>query len=937
MKIPVTCPACGSRFQVEERYAGRRGRCPKADCRAELQVPSLAGSFPTASHPDQPAGQASAPPIPPVPAAKAARRSSPPVAASLPELPSSPGRSRSSSSGAARRAGGLPSLGSRRQSKGTTKTNSSRSLAISGGIATLVMIVAGLSALQFRTGSGGAVGDSSSAAAASPAGSGANAVPVLAVSQATPVPEAVFAHRLQGVLTKSCGECHSGDAAEGGWNLAAYSDDQSVHKDRKRWERVLELISGGIMPPPEAPALESGDKQQLIAGLEYLLFEQPCQGPPDPGRVTIRRLNRVEYNNTIRDLIGLDLRPADQFPSDDVGYGFDNIGDVLSLPPLLMEKYLDAAELVSRKAILAIDRAHPAEMRFSWNNVAKSGAAHRMGDEDSESTILVSNGGITAAFDISVPGQYELVVNASANQAGDEPARLEFVVDGKNQHTVDVPNPIDQPQQYRMMAELSGGPHRFTPTFANDYWDGRDQNNIKDRNLAVHWFKVVGPLQVTADQYPPSHRQLVANTPAEGRTVADAARDNLRPFVRRAFRRAVSDSELDPYVRLVERAVQDGESFEFGMQIAVEAVLVSPPFLFRLETDERPDDPAFRRSVTDYELASRLSYFLWSSMPDDQLLDAAAAGRLNHDDELQAQVRRMLADPKSNALVENFAEQWLQLRILDDVTPDPEKFPGFTEQLRADLKQETRRFLQVLVREDRSVYDLLEGDYTFVNQRLAQHYGFPGQFNDEFQRVSLAGTGRTGVLTQGSVLTITSNPNRTSPVKRGKWIMEVVLNTPPPPPPPNVPELEQSKAAGSQKTLREQLEIHRENAACAACHRQMDQLGFGLENFDFVGRYREQDEGHPIDSSGNLPSGQSFTGAAGLAGVLSKDFRTKFVASMTERMLTYSLGRGLEFYDRCTVDRLTRQIEREGARFSTMVLAIVQSEPFRQRRGDGRL
>jgi hypothetical protein len=386
-------------------------------------------------------------------------------------------------------------------------------------------------------------------------------------------------------------------------------------------------------------------------------------------------------------------------------------------------------------------------------------------------------------------------------------------------------------------------------------------------------------------------------------------------------------------VRLVEKVVASGDSVAVGLQVAVAGVLVSPQFLFRLESDENPNDTNDRHLLTDHELATRLSYFLWSSMPDEELTAHADTGDLHTDAVIERQVRRMLVDPKSEALVDNFAEQWLHLRILNEITPDPKAFPEFNAELREDMKRETKRFFEHVMREDCSILDFLDGSYTYVNERLAKHYGLSGIRGEQFQQVDLAGKNRAGLLTQGSILTLTSNHDRTSPVKRGKWVMEVLLNQPPPPPPPNVPELSETAKAQPNTSLRQQLELHRQNASCASCHRVMDQLGFGIENFDAIGRWRDTEGGQPLDTRGDLPGGGSFAGPVELTGVL-RHKQCEFGECLAEKMLTYALGRGLEYYDRCTTVKILNSLKDRDFRFSALVTEIVKSEPFRMRRGE---
>ncbi len=746
-----------------------------------------------------------------------------------------------------------------------------------------------------------------------------------AIAKDTPAVVPTFATHGLPLAKKYCFDCHSGKEPDGGIAFDSAVDDRAVLKSRKLWERALDLVEQGVMPPEDGTPLSADDKAQLIAVLDKTLNFVDCSQGVDPGRVTIRRLNRNEYNNTVRDLLGVNFRPADDFPSDDVGYGFDNIGDVLSLPPLLMEKYLDAADSIARQSIIAIDPNSPKEQTVGARALTLSRAATRNRDVIS----INSEGQVSAKFEAALAGKYRLVVRAAQQRGGDEPAKMELRVDGEMVADFNVRNGQNRLENYEKELALSRGVHEIAAAFVNDFYD---EKNKQDRNLFVQQLQLEGPLEIDPAAFPESHRQLVEQRPSAEQTVNVAVRSNLRPFVKRAFRRPVAESELDGYVRLVESRLTDGDTFEMAMQQALTAVLVSPHFLFRIETDRNPDDPTDRHVLSDYELATRLSYFLWSSMPDEELFTLAEKNELHRDDVLETQVKRMLRDGKAQALVDNFAEQWLQLRVLDEITPDPEKYPQFTAELRNDMKEETKRLFAYVMHEDLSLLELLDAPYTFVNERLAKHYGLPEVDGTEFQKVSLEGTSRVGLLTQGSVMTMTSNPDRTSPVKRGKWVMEVVLNTPPPPPPPNVPELDAVKAPEGA-TLRQQLRLHRENASCASCHRIMDDLGFGLENFDAIGRYRDTDGAQPLDTSGELPGGMKFNGPKELAVVL-KQKELDFGRSVIEKMLTYALGRPVEYYDRCTQNTILDHAKANDFRFSALVTAITRSEPFRMRRGE---
>ncbi|MCA9019189.1 MAG: DUF1592 domain-containing protein, partial [Planctomycetaceae bacterium] len=452
----------------------------------------------------------------------------------------------------------------------------------------------------------------------------------------------------------------------------------------------------------------------------------------------------------------------------------------------------------------------------------------------------------------------------------------------------------------------------------------------RDRNLYVNEVAFKGPLGQLPSDLPASHHKIITCTPGSGRSVHYCAEKIIREFATQAFRRPVTREEVAPIVDLVEARVKSGRTFEQGIQVGVQAILVSPHFLFRIEGLQDPGSKTDSKTIAQYEIASRLSYFLWSSMPDQTLFDLAAQGRLHDRRTLQVQVKRMLEDPRSEAFVKNFAGQWLNLRNLDDLTPDPRKFRVFNTQLKADMRRETEEFFSYIMKEDRSVIEFINADYTFMNENLAKFYGNDKIKGEEFQKVSLDKSKRAGLITQASILTLTSNPGRTSPVKRGKWIMENILGTPPPAPPPNVPELEEAAGAKPNATLREQLALHRKIAGCAACHDQMDPLGLGFENFDAIGRWRDKEGKHKIDSSGQLPSGQTFKSPVELIGILEEQ-KQGFCRSLAEKMLTYAIGRGVEYYDKCALDEITNNFTTRGYRFSALVTEIVTSDPFLKR------
>lgn len=740
----------------------------------------------------------------------------------------------------------------------------------------------------------------------------------------------VFSKIIAPKLQEYCIRCHGKDKQEGGVGLHKFTTERAVRSDRGTWESVSEMVEFGAMPPDEARQPTEAERSFLVGWIDYAL-NRDLRSRRDPGRVTLRRLNRAEYDNTIRDLTGLDLHLSEEFPSDDVGEGFDNIGDVLSLPPLLFEKYMDAAESVARQAILDV-RGRAATIRKEGEQLSGIGSASLTGYGVFG---LPSSGMVSGEFSVPSDGEYLLRLEAGARQAGPELAKAELNLDGKRVGVIDVEATPDRMEFYELETALGAGDHRVSATFINDYYkpDAPDPKD-RDRNLYIRALEVVGPIDIPPDRLPKSHRLIMISHPDSEKTPRAAAAEILERFVSRAFRRPVSQEELAGIVALAVQAMDNGATFEGGIQVALTATLVSPHFLFRVEMDPDPDNPERQRPLNSYELASRLSYFLWSSMPDEELFELAESGALLSEDVLVQQVHRMIQDQKADALVQNFGDQWLNLRILDDVTPDPEQFGAFDESLREEMREETRLFFGEVMRSDRSVMDFLVGDFTFLNEELAKHYGIDGVQGKDFRLVDLQGQPRRGLLTHGSILTLTSQPTRTSAVKRGKWILENVLGTPPPEPPGNVPPLEATQASAPNLSLREQLELHRKDPVCASCHNLMDDLGFGFENFDAIGRWRTKDGRFPVDASGQLPTGEKFTGAVELVSILGNR-QEQFVGMLSRKLMTYGLGRGLQPYDERAIDTIVERSRDSGYRFSSLVAGVVTSEPFRYRRGDG--
>jgi len=736
--------------------------------------------------------------------------------------------------------------------------------------------------------------------------------------------ERLFQQQVKPLLEKYCYDCHDADTAEGDFNLAAFKQSRLVLEQRTTWLKLMQRVSFEDMPPKDGPSLPKDDRKNLLAAIDDLINKADCTQQTDPGRVTIRRLNRFEYRNTIRDLLNVDYEPAADFPGDDVGYGFDNIGDVLSLPTLLMEKYLAAAEEISLQAI-------PSEVEKADLDLTVRGSEFN-GDGKSSSNagerkILFSNGQVTKKLDIPVAGKYALAVFVFGQLAGDEDPKMSLLVDGQEKRAVSVDEPDSKPLELKMSVDFEKGEHAITIAFLNDFYDPKNKNRQRrDRNLGLAKIKLVGPIDRKVEVKP---SELIFVRPESKADLGAASARVLQRLASRAYRRPAEQQEVVRLQKLVKLVIDDGGSFDDGIRLALQAILVSPHFLYKVEQPPIGDEI---RTLNEYELTTALSYFIWNSMPDDPLFKVSFENRLRADGNLEKQITRMLQDERAQAMIENFGLQWLQLRNLDDITPDETMFPGFDDELRRAMRMETEMLLKEIVKNDLSILTLLKADFTFLNERLAKHYDIPNVQGDQFRRVSLQGTQRGGLLSHASILTITSNPTRTSPVKRGKWILENLLGTPPPPPAPDVMPLEQQQLTG---TLRERMQQHRDNPSCASCHAQMDPLGFALENFDAIGRWREKDEDASIDALGILPDGAKFNGPAELQDILSQSRREEFVRCFAEKMLTYALGRGLDYYDQCTVDKIMKAAAQEDYRYSAFVKAVVNSDPFQQRRNRG--
>lgn len=737
-----------------------------------------------------------------------------------------------------------------------------------------------------------------------------------------------FAESVRPIFTQFCLGCHNDKKVTAGLTLEPYKDTASARKARDLWDTVKEQLENKQMPPKGKPQPTDEQRKTIIAWIDSVATKVDCGLARDPGRPTIRRLNRNEYNNTIRDLVGIDFKPADSFPSDDVGYGFDNIGDVLSMPPILLEKYLSAAEQVLDRAVQVPKPIAVVKDTFRPQNVRNTLGPFARQDRR---IFLNQSGSAYVSYDFLYEGEYVLRARGYGDPAGTELPKLIIKLDGKEvgSHTVDAVEA--QPRSYESRAKVMSGRHEVRFEFPNPF-EEKTGDTKKVRSLSLVVLEIEGPFNPVPKPAPETHRRIFIANPTGPADREAAARKVLEAFATRAYRRPVKPDEVERLVKLFQFADQPGEPFEAAVKHALKAVLVSPHFLFRIERDADPNNPEAVHPVSPFEVATRLSYFLWSSMPDNQLFKLAETNKLREPGVLAAEVRRMLKDPKATALVENFAGQWLMLRSVATMAPDRNAYRSFDPALRTAMVRETELYFEHVMREDRSVLDFLDSDYTFVNDRLARHYGLPGSFGKDFKKVALTDHSRGGILTHASILTVTSNPTRTSPVKRGKWILENILGTPPPPPPPDVPELEEDSKAVLTGSLRQRMEKHRDNPNCAVCHAKLDPLGFGLENFDGIGAFRQADGKFKIDPSGELPDGSKFNGPAELRKVLVKK-GDLFRKNLAEKMLTYALGRGLEWYDRCTVDDVVKSLKKGDDRFAALMVAVVESDAFQKRRG----
>ncbi len=849
---------------------------------------------------------------------------------------------------------------------------------------------------------------------------------------------ATFETTVQPFLKKNCYGCHNESLMEGTLNLTKYKTWASVEEERSRWELIVKRVKGGEMPPETEERPKAADILAVTSTIENEFARLDRTAKPDPGRVTARRLNRAEYNHTVQDLLGVNFRPADDFPQDDTGYGFDTIGDVLSISSNQMEKYLTAAETVARTAVYGSQSSKPTIARY------QPAGRRRPGDPDNlffnthpwlsvtnydESGLSMPNSFHVFHF-FPVTGEYVFrpTPDNGSRPQGSEGLEMAAFVDGKQIGLTVIEGQLEGKTQ-EFHATVTAGEHWITIGFPRQFeglpvaYGGKNPskrppppaggrrggggglggagrgaavpgaagtpqqisgappgagprggaagagaarggrggagadpnaaNNNDDAasnafysppgapagtrlarpdNMGIQSVEIGGPSKPVVRPSAESLKNVfICDLKAVG-----CDRRIISNLVRRAYRRPATKLEIDEVMAQMARVKKRGDPAEEQLVVGIQAILVSPNFLFRVEKDRfvkvataaAPD----ARYLNDYELASRLSYFLWSSLPDEALLRVAAQGTLRQPQVLTAQVKRMLADPKISRFVENFGGQWLQFRGLESQQPDFYLYPSFDNYLRHSMKKETELFFENIIREDRNILEFLDADYTFVNEYLGQYYGLREVKGPEFRKVSLTSTPRRGILGQASMLTVSSYGNRTSVVLRGKWVLENLLNAPPPPPPANVPDLDQAKTEAGA-TLRQRMAAHRDNATCASCHAKMDPIGLGLENYDAIGKWRDKDGKLPIDASGTLPDGRTFNGPTDLAKLLRSE-SDAFSEAVAEKIMTYALGRGVEPFDRPALRKITAGVKAGQYKFSSLILEVVKSLPFQMRKGE---
>jgi mono/diheme cytochrome c family protein len=748
-------------------------------------------------------------------------------------------------------------------------------------------------------------------------------------------------------LRRYCSDCHNPADLAGDFSVTNL-DPSAPQKNPQIWEHVVRKLRTRTMPPADEPRPDSATYDSLASWLESAL---DASAKLNPGAPVLRRLNRAEYANAIRDLLDLDVDVAALLPADDSAFGFDNIGDLLTFSPTLLERYLSAADRVSAEAV-----GDPSTMTGAQTYTVKGDESQA---EHLEGLPLGTVGGVSVTHDFPLDAEYELDLTLVRNNLDmirglEHPHDIEIAIDGKRVFLEGVGGHHEDGRAGTTINELSdstdarlkvrvpveAGPRTVTATFIRKVGEGTNRLRPFERSNSgtydgtgrphIRTLTITGPYKPTGSGDTPSRHRIFTCTPVDTNDEPRCAREILTSLARRAYRRPVTASDVERLMPFFEDGRTHG-GFDAGIQLALRRILASPSFAFRLEAEPEQVASGAAYEVSDTELATRLSFFLWSSIPDDELLTLAENGTLHEPKTLDAQVRRMLADPKSWALAENFAGQWLHLRNLDNINPNSDEFPDFDNNLRQGFKQEAELFFASIVSENRSVLDLMTADYTFVDERLARHYGIPNVYGSQFRRVALGPelAERRGLLGKGGILMATSHADRTAPTLRGKFLLENLLAAPPPKPPANVPAL-QIAPGEAPKTMRERMQGHRANPACAGCHKTLDPLGFAMENFDAVGAWRTLEAGHAVDASGRYTDGRALHGTAKLRDALLSDPRV-FTGTVTENLLIYALGRGLRYYDMPVVRHVLSTTAPQRYRFADIVLGIVESAPFRMR------
>lgn len=737
------------------------------------------------------------------------------------------------------------------------------------------------------------------------------------------------------LVNQYCVACHSdqlrtADISLEGLDIAKAGENPAV------WEKVLHKVRANEMPPAGMPRPEATASKAFTSYLQSEL-DRYAALHPDPGHPVVHRLNRAEYSNAVRDLLALDINPGSALPTDDSGYGFDNIGDVLSLSPVLIERYMSVGRMVSRLALGNTDLKPQVDVFAPVREQVAARGRGARNERIADDVPFDSAGGLSFQYTFPVDAEYVFRIQSGPGRGGAPPdpsLELRIPVKAGVRHvSLTTIRSGAMPEIIPGLGRNAGGP-ASGPGLSENLdlrMDGARLKLFEIRGAANGGMTIAGPYKILGPGDSPSRKAIFVCTPASAAEEEPCAHRILAALVRRAYRRPSTETDLKPLMALYASGRRDplAATFDNGIEMALRGLLVSPDFLFRIESDP-PAEPAVHR-VSDYELASRLSFFLWSSIPDEELLKLAGEGKLKDPKILQQQTARMLGDPKSSAFVNNFSGQYLFVRNLATQKPDPDAFPEFDAGLRRAFERETTLFFNAIVRESHPVTDLLDAKFTFLNERLADFYGVPGVHGTQFRRVAITDPNRGGILGQGSLLTVTSYPNRTSVVQRGKWVLDNLLGSAPPPPPPNVPSLDPHGKDGKQ-SVRQAMEMHRANPVCAGCHSRMDPIGFSLENYDGVGAWRDKDNGVTINATGKLPEGTEFTGPAGLKRLLLTQYRGDFVSVFTQKLLTYALGRGVEPGDLASVRAIVRDADRQNDTIPALIDAIVRSPQFQMRR-----